>query len=236
MKHFISIQATYAHAQIALFGNADCIEVFEQHGTQASSSLIPYISTLLSKHNLTLKDISFIAVDKGPGAFTSLRVSIATVNGIAFDKKVPLIGIDGLDALNMQASKAIEPCNTLVVLLNAYNNDVYYAISTNSTQSSTTMDKGCKKIDQLLEQLQPHKKVRFVGNGAQLHAEIITTIFGRESVILDPKLSTASAEAIGQLAYEQCSKKENFSFRIEPNYVKTQYFAIRNAPLKPQHS
>ncbi|KKQ33352.1 MAG: Glycoprotease family protein [candidate division TM6 bacterium GW2011_GWF2_37_49] len=131
---FLSIHGSYNGLDISLFSDQNLLENVSKIDLRASSGLIQAIDSLLTKHKLNFKDLNFIAVDKGPGAFTSLRVTLATVNGIAFDKKIPLIGISGLEALVEQAvaenlDLIIGEISIAVALLNAYNNDVYFLIS-----------------------------------------------------------------------------------------------------------
>lgn len=222
LLNFISIQGSYNHIELALFQNGHVLETVIKQDVKASSHLVPYLDTLLKNHKLTLQDLAFIAIDRGPGAFTSLRVSIATVNGIAFAHNIPLIGIDGLDALHHQTHKLF-PTQTIVCLLNAYNNDVYYSINT---------EKGYKKIDLLLQSLestiQSKQSVIFTGNGALLHQELIKQKFG-ENVFASPQISVCSAEIIGLMALEnwQTQDKNIFPKNLIPNYVKTQEFAIK---------
>ena len=57
------------------------------HAVRASAQLLPLIDQLLVQHECELSDLDFIALDQGPGAFTSLRVVLTTINGIAFAQK-----------------------------------------------------------------------------------------------------------------------------------------------------
>ncbi len=227
---FVSIQGTYNKIELALFNNAICLQTVSKTDAKASSSLVPLLNDLLSHHNLSLKDLAFIAVDKGPGAFTSLRVTIASVNGIAFSQKIPLIGINSLEALAHQASPSIphnnEHPSLLVCLLNAYNNDVYYLIQS----SEETIDIGCKKIDDLLTDLQEktiHHQLWGTGNGFEVHREIISQALGNKISFIDPFISICSAQAIGQLAYKQWEKGQGMVDQIAPLYLKTQLFAVK---------
>jgi tRNA threonylcarbamoyladenosine biosynthesis protein TsaB len=58
---------------------------------------------LLGPCGLTLADIDVFAVCLGPGAFTGLRVGIATAQGLAFATGRPIVGISALDALGVAA-------------------------------------------------------------------------------------------------------------------------------------
>jgi tRNA threonylcarbamoyl adenosine modification protein YeaZ len=241
IKHtYITIQATYSHAHIALFRDNQCISTLSNLDAKASSHLIPYIDQLLSQNSLTINDLSFIAIDKGPGAFTSLRVAIATVNGIGFARKIPLVGIDSLEALTHGViesikSKATPPHPIIIALLNAYNNDIYYQIT--KTESGECIDKGCTKIDALLIQLQnnyPNISIICTGNGYELHQELITTTLGNDMHIHHYPQSTPSVQTIGHLGLQKFLEEKEHVYKIEPLYIKSQYFAI--APHGPKRS
>lgn len=231
---FVSIHGTHNKLDIALFQDQVCLDSLTKLDVRASSSLIMFLDSLLKKHNLSLTNLSFIAVDKGPGAFTSLRVTIATINGIAFNNKIPLIGISGLDALAKEAldSKS-DTKNTniqnIVTLLNAYNNEAYFLVSKTDAKNILESTQGCQNIDILLDDIKSKfkdQKILFCGQGCQLYKTNIKHLLSDQAVILDEPL-LASAKVIGQIAYECWLKKENIENQISPLYLKTQYFAIR---------
>jgi tRNA threonylcarbamoyl adenosine modification protein YeaZ len=58
-----------------------------------AETLLPNIKKLLSNSNLIWQDLDKIAVIKGPGPFTALRVSVAVANSIAYALKIPVWGI-----------------------------------------------------------------------------------------------------------------------------------------------
>lgn len=239
---FVSIHGTHNKLDIALFQDNECLDSVTTLDSRASSNLLPFLDSLLKKHKLLLTDLSFIAVDKGPGAFTSLRVTIATVNGIAFHNKISLIGINGLEALTREAIAAT-PKNlipqdsgiqNIVALLNAYNNDAYFLVSKTDTQNisnptQTFQNQGCQNIDILLDDIKSKfkdQKILFCGQGSQLYKTNIEHMFSDQAIILDEPL-LPSAKTIGQMGYECWLKKENIENQITPLYLKTQYFAIR---------
>jgi len=74
-----------------LYGKADCVS--------RASELIDAISLSLKSANLSVKDLQMIAVSKGPGSFTGIRVGIATALGLARSLKIPVSGISLFDAV-----------------------------------------------------------------------------------------------------------------------------------------
>jgi tRNA threonylcarbamoyladenosine biosynthesis protein TsaB len=75
-------------------------------GEHAGSADVPHarrlpgeILDLLGTCGLSFPDVSLYAVASGPGAFTGLRVGIATIQGLAFAHGRPVIGVSALEAL-----------------------------------------------------------------------------------------------------------------------------------------
>ena len=229
---FISLQGSYSSLELSLFIGSNCIEKIKENNLRASSLLIPKINDLLQNNSLELKDLDFIAVDQGPGAFTSLRVVITIVNALSFAKKIPLIGIDGLDALYNQALEKTDSKN-IVVILNAYNNDVYFAVNKNSekhtgveTFNVGVLEKGYKKIDKLLLELKEQYKdsrIVFAGNACKQHENLISKDLNYSFI----NLETASSEQIAKMALERWnSSNKGFSYKLKPLYLKSQSFKI----------
>jgi len=238
---YAGVQGSYKSFEIAIFQGEELIKIVGGDKIQASSDFVVYFQKILKDCGKNLKDLSFIAVDQGPGAFTSLRVIISTVNGIAFSKKPEftknpgessgfLVGVDGLDALAKETvlkffpDKSLESLNDdfcLVSLLNAYNNEVYYGV-----YAGNTISKDYKKVDVFLDELSEKfesKKIIFTGNGAQMHRELIYEKFGDRIVEPFSPLLTCSAEQVGKIGFELWNKKENLSFKLKPLYLKSSW-------------
>jgi tRNA threonylcarbamoyl adenosine modification protein YeaZ len=68
-------------------------------GHRHSQELLPAVSRLLERAGLRLADLVGIVVGTGPGAFTGMRVGLATAKTLAHELKQPVIGIPTSDAL-----------------------------------------------------------------------------------------------------------------------------------------
>jgi tRNA threonylcarbamoyl adenosine modification protein YeaZ len=62
-------------------------------GYRHGETLLASIETLLRRHEVDLRRLTAIAVGTGPGAFTGLRVGIATAKGLAHGLGLPIVGI-----------------------------------------------------------------------------------------------------------------------------------------------
>ena len=61
--------------------------------------LVPTIDALLKRCKAAPTDLQALAVATGPGSFTSLRISLAVIKGLALSLHIPVVGIPSLDIL-----------------------------------------------------------------------------------------------------------------------------------------
>lgn len=98
-----------------------------QYKTTHSEILMPMIDDMAKKVNLDLKSIDAIAVAKGPGSFTGLRIGTATAKGLALALDKPIIPVPTLDgiAYNLYGNEKI-----ICPMMDARRNQVYTGIYT----------------------------------------------------------------------------------------------------------
>ncbi len=89
-----------------------------------SETLLPAVERVLARAGLTRKDVQAIAVGTGPGAFTGLRVGLATFKAWAAASGLPLIPVISMDAVAWPHLKEETP---VVVLADARKGEVYAA-------------------------------------------------------------------------------------------------------------
>ncbi len=184
----------------------------------ASKEVILLLQSLLEDHSIAYSEIKFIAVNQGPGAFTTLRVVISTVNGLCFATQVPLIGINALHALLDEYPYQ----GPSIALLNAFSQDLYYGIK---IPNNTDSIQGCAKIGHIFnEYALKDTSILFLGNGAEIHKEAIANFCGKRANFLDPMPQTCSITHIGLLGLQQWQQQENLSFQLQPIYLKQASF------------
>ena len=83
-------------------------------GHRHGETLLPAIGRFLGEQNLRRSRLAGIVVGTGPGAFTGLRVGIATAKGLAHGLGIPLVGVSTAEALIAAASA---PDGARIVLL-----------------------------------------------------------------------------------------------------------------------
>jgi tRNA threonylcarbamoyl adenosine modification protein YeaZ len=79
-------------------GVADGVATWEA-GYRHGETLLPTIGRFLGEQNIRRSRLVGIVVGTGPGAFTGLRVGIATAKGLAHGLGIPLVGVSTGEAL-----------------------------------------------------------------------------------------------------------------------------------------
>jgi tRNA threonylcarbamoyladenosine biosynthesis protein TsaB len=97
-------------------------------GYRHGETLLPSIARFLGEQNLRRSRLAGIVVGTGPGAFTGLRVGIATAKGLAHGLRIPIAGISTGEAILAAAvvdaaEASLRPAGQPVLLLPAGPND-----------------------------------------------------------------------------------------------------------------
>lgn len=210
------INTDYSHTTIALFKENKTIAQFSEENKNTSKFLLAHIDALCAQFAITMSDINFIGINQGPAPFTTLRVTLASVNGIAFASDIPLVGVDGIQALIEENSSKEWPYT--VALLNAFNNDVYYAIQIPHREIKI----GYKKIDMLLGELRDEYHevpLRLIGSGVLTFKKEILKTLGDQAVIPDSLPLGPTLEQIATMALHQYEHNQTSS-KLLPLYLK----------------
>ena len=96
----LAVDTSTAQVGLALYDGAQVLGEMtwttRQHHT---TELAPALVGLLTRSGNTMEAVSALAVAIGPGSFTSLRVGLSFVKGLALARHVPIVGIPTLDVI-----------------------------------------------------------------------------------------------------------------------------------------
>lgn len=126
----LAVDTSTASVGLALY-NGDTIpgEMTWTTGQHHTTELAPALSGLLSRCGAAMASIHALAVAIGPGSFTSLRVGLSFVKGIALARNLPVIGISTLDVIAAAQPPAKHP---LIAILQAGRTRVAFGVYKNS--------------------------------------------------------------------------------------------------------
>ena len=96
----LAVDTSTAQVGLAIFDGSQVIAEYAWRSSQRHTvELAPAILELLARCGLTMENVRGLGVALGPGSFTSLRVGLSLVKGLALSRHLPLIGIPTLDIL-----------------------------------------------------------------------------------------------------------------------------------------
>lgn len=96
----LAVDTSTTQMGLALYDGAQVIAEYAwRSGYRHTVELAPAVADLLMRCGLSMNDVQALGVALGPGSFTSLRVGLAFVKGLAVARHIPLIGIPTLDIL-----------------------------------------------------------------------------------------------------------------------------------------
>lgn len=96
----LAVDTSTAQVGLALYDGAQVVGEFAWRSSRRHTvELAPAVSDLLARCGVSMDEVGVLGVALGPGSFTSLRVGLALVKGLAMARHIPLIGIPTLDIL-----------------------------------------------------------------------------------------------------------------------------------------
>ena len=96
----LAVDTSTTQMGLALYDGAQVLgEYAWRSGQRHTVELAPAVADLLTRCAVTMDAVKVIGVALGPGSFTSLRVGLALVKGLALARHIPLIGIPTLNIL-----------------------------------------------------------------------------------------------------------------------------------------
>nr|WP_255774700.1 tRNA (adenosine(37)-N6)-threonylcarbamoyltransferase complex dimerization subunit type 1 TsaB [Microbulbifer zhoushanensis] len=92
--------------------------------------LLPMVDQVLAEAGLKLSDLDALAVSRGPGSFTGLRIAISTTQGLAYAADLPVIPVSSLAALAAGARRQHRDWSTgsIIAALDARMQQVYWGV------------------------------------------------------------------------------------------------------------
>lgn len=179
MTHILCIETGTTVCSVAL-GNENGLLGYKELADSKShaSELSVFIHDLLKKLSFDIKNIDAVAVSKGPGSYTGLRIGVSLAKGICFALNKPLIAIGSLDSMvhgvdSFIAEQKHDTTDILCPMIDARRMEVYSALFDNQKNKITEVSAIVVDTETFNEQLKS-KKIIFFGNGASKCKSVIS--------------------------------------------------------------
>lgn len=223
MANILNLETATTNCSVSLSKNGKTIALKEdaRNGYSHAEKLHVFIGEVLQEAGIESNNIDAIAVSKGPGSYTGLRIGVSAAKGLSYALDKPLISIPTLEVLAHQVSYND---GVIVAMLDARRMEVYSAIfdaKYNQIRETQAQILDETSFSTYLEQ----GKVYFIGNGV---AKTKTLIKHSNAIFIEGKLPSANEMSPMVYAKYKISDTEDVAY-FEPYYLKD-FVALKPKP------
>ena len=215
MSTILCIETATTNCSVALTRDNQIIAVKEDYNNNYSHAekLHVFIKEILEENAVELSELTAIAISKGPGSYTGLRIGVSAAKGLCFSLNIPLISIATLNALAHQV--AAEEEAYIIPMLDARRMEVYSAVFAGDFREIRATKAEVLEEDSFDEYLSK-AKVYFIGSGVSKFKEICTH---PNALFVEDKLPSAKEMCELAEAKNKISDFEDVAY-FEPYYLK----------------
>ena len=194
------------------------------HKKTHSQTLIPMLDEIKKMTELDLKSVDAIAVTKGPGSFTGLRIGCATAKGLGLALDCPLVAIPTVDALayNLYGSDAL-----ICPLMDARREQVYTGLYRFEKRGGTyemicELSQCAISIEEIINIVNTwEQEVIFLGDGVPAYKDKIEAMCNVEYSFAPAGFNRQRASSVGLLGAIAYQKGDSVSAdEMEPDYLR----------------
>lgn len=213
MIYILNIETATKQCSVSVSKNNELVALRElaEENFNHAEKLHVFIAEVVAEAKISLTDLSAVAVSKGPGSYTGLRIGVSTAKGLCYALNIPLIAIDTLQII----AKRIKISDGVIQpMIDARRMEVFTA-SFNNNYQMIGETKALVLEENSFDDIQD--VIHFIGDGA----EKSETILKGERFVFHSELKYPSAKEMIQLSYDAFvnSKFEDVAY-FEPYYLK----------------
>ena len=216
MSYILNLETSSKNCSVSLLKEDKIINLIEQEDDsyRHSELLTSFIDQILSKEKIKPENLSAVAIAKGPGSFTGLRIGFSVAKGICFPYKTPIIGINSLEIL----ARSYKPKKDeyILSLINDKNDSFY----------SMVLDSDYNEVEKPSVEVIDKNYISRYGKLNSLvivcNTKSIKEIINEKSVKIE--VNSISAKHMENMSKQNFDKKnfEDLAY-FEPMYVKKPY-------------
>ncbi|WP_026837471.1 tRNA (adenosine(37)-N6)-threonylcarbamoyltransferase complex dimerization subunit type 1 TsaB [Gillisia sp. JM1] len=213
MSTILCIETASTNCSVAIGVNGTLLALKEDYDSSYSHAerLHNFIKEILAENDLELSDLDAIAVSKGPGSYTGLRIGVSAAKGLCFSLHLPLISVATLTSLANQ----VENEETIIPMMDARRMEVYTAVF--DKDKNQIEDTSAKILDaESYKEYLDEQIVYFIGSGVEKFKKICEHPNAR--YIEDKLPSSAQMVSLATIKHK-ISDFEDVAY-FEPYYLK----------------
>ena len=213
--NILAVDTSTDMLSIALKTDSGYEERLVDSGISHLEGLLPEIDALSSRMGIDINELELLAVTKGPGSFTGLRIGMATLKGIACALDIPLVSVPTLDAIIASVSIYSGP---VLAVIDARKKKFYLKMMRNQDVVVEARDGRPEDIIRELRELD--EPVLITGPDALLFAEKLSLIDDQIPYVIDPESPRNLSRALMTLALEKYRRSGADDIGEGPMYIR----------------
>ncbi|MGI9548004.1 MAG: tRNA (adenosine(37)-N6)-threonylcarbamoyltransferase complex dimerization subunit type 1 TsaB [Flavobacteriaceae bacterium] len=214
MAIILNLETATTNCSVSISRKGQLLALIEENSASYSHSeqLHKFIEQGLEKAGLTIDQLDAVAVSKGPGSYTGLRIGVSTAKGLCYALDIPLISVDTLRSM---ASSIDIQDGYILPLLDARRMEVYAAVYDHQHKE---LKKTWAEIiqEESFREFMNGKALYLIGSGAEKCKDVLKSPDIKFNAEIIPTARTLAA-----LSYEKykAGEFENTAY-FEPFYLK----------------
>lgn len=216
MAYILHLETSTKQCSVALAHKGELLasRILLNDSFSHSEKLHLFISEVLQEAKLKSADLDAVAVSKGPGSYTGLRIGVAAAKGLCFGLDIPLIALNALKILAQASTE--QNTDYIIPMMDARRMEVYTAVfdsRRNWVEDTSALVLSRDSFKELLKD----QTVLVLGDGAQKFKELNPEI----NAVFPSKIFYPKAVDMTPLAWEKFNSQafESLAY-FEPFYLK----------------
>lgn len=220
--YILAIETTGPHCSVAIIDeNKNIIMKKSEDRLNHLKLLTPMIDEILKENNIEMKDLDAVAVSKGPGSFTGIRIGVSTARAFGQVLDIPCIGVPTLYAF-AQSKKADE--GMVCPVFDARRSQVYACGCIGAEEVVQGKAYGLSEfLEEVKNQAQKNNvdKLIFMGDGIKPYGQEIEEFCKSEGFSCEAEETYQYADGVAEVAllYFNLGKTVDFN-NLEPEYMR----------------
>ena len=215
MGVLLNLETSSTNCSVCVAKDGEILSMRELNSANYSHAekLHVFIEEVMTEASLKMEDLEAVAVSKGPGSYTGLRIGVSAAKGLCYALGIPLISVSTLKSMASQVK--IKNNEVLIPVLDARRMEVYSSVF--DAELNEVRETKAEIIDEhSFQEYIKSKHVHFLGSGAEKIKELFsldTITYHCEVVPSAKEMASISADKFKVADFEDVAY-------FEPYYLK----------------
>lgn len=203
----LALETATEACSVALWVDGVVMERYEVAPRRHAELVLPMIDAVLAESGVSKRQLDAIAVGRGPGAFTGVRLAIAVAQGLALALDRPVVAVSTLAALAMSATGSPSAIGApILALIDARMGEVYAGCFMGDAQGLVEASGEEVLSSPQSLQLPAHPAWRIAGSGWNTYRDVVRPLLGGAALVFEDGNALPHAAAIARLGVRDLAR------------------------------